>query len=157
MQWWKVVVGLLHWRASASMLDDDSRARNWKSHCRVRSQTQPRSTSSRRKRHHGHQSGWKCETLGEEQYAKFVTERLEQCTTPITQTIPKDKSPLFSRPPVNSKSKQKEQLAALKNDIGLFSRMILTIYSSMKTWQLCQLFQQEGNYCLGLKQICFTS
>ena len=46
------------------------------------------------------------ETLGKEQYTKFVTERLERCTTPLTETIPKNKLPLFSRPPLKIKSKQ---------------------------------------------------
>lgn len=41
----------------------------------------------------------KIETLGEEQYSTFVTERLQQCTTPVTQTLPKNNFPLFSRPP----------------------------------------------------------
>ena len=68
----------------------------------------------------------KIETLGEEQYAAFVSERLEQCTTPITQTIPKNKLPLFSRPPVKGKSQEKEQLAALKSDIGLYSRLYIS-------------------------------
>ena len=68
----------------------------------------------------------KIETLGEEQYAAFVSETLEQCTTPITQTIPKNKLPLFSRPPVKSKSQEKEQLAALKSNIGLFSRLYIS-------------------------------
>ncbi len=65
-------------------------------------------------------------TLGEEQYTEYVTERLEECTTPITQTIPKNKLPLFSRPPVKSKSRHKEQLAALKSDCGLFSRLYIS-------------------------------
>ena len=38
----------------------------------------------------------KIETLGEKQYTEFVTDRLEQCTIPITQIIPKNKLPLFS-------------------------------------------------------------
>ena len=68
------------------------------------------------------------ETLGEEQYTKFVTERLEQCTIPvtITQTLPKNILPLFSRPLVKIKSKQKAQLAALKSDCGLFSRLYIS-------------------------------
>ncbi len=66
------------------------------------------------------------ETLGEEQYTEYVTERLEECTTPITQTIHKNKLPLFSRPPVKSKSRHKEQLAALKSDCGLFSRLYIS-------------------------------
>ena len=66
------------------------------------------------------------ETLCEEQYTNFVTERLEQITTPVTETIPKNKLPLFSRPPVKIKSKQKEQFAALKSDCGLFSRLYIS-------------------------------
>ena len=46
-------------------------------------------------------------TLGEEQYTEFVTQRLERCTTPITHPLPKNKLPLFSRPPVKSKTKEK--------------------------------------------------
>ena len=62
------------------------------------------------------------ETLGKEQYTEFVTERLEVCTAPVTQTISKNKLALFSRPLVKSKSKHKEQLAAPKSDCacGLF-------------------------------------
>ena len=56
------------------------------------------------------------ETLGEEQYTKFVTERLEQCATPVTKTLPTNKLSLFSRPPVKIISKQRAQLTSLKND-----------------------------------------
>ena len=65
-------------------------------------------------------------TLGEEQYTEFVTQRLERCTTPITHPLPKNKLPLFSRPPVKSKTKEKAQLAALKSDCGLFSRLYIS-------------------------------
>ena len=65
------------------------------------------------------------ETVGEEQYTKFVTERLEKCETPIPETICKD-MPLFSRPPIKTQSKQKAQLSALKNDCGLFSRLYIS-------------------------------
>ena len=44
------------------------------------------------------------ETLGEEQYTKFVTERLEQYTIRVTQTLPKNMLPLFSRPLVKIKT-----------------------------------------------------
>ncbi len=66
------------------------------------------------------------ETLGKEQYTNFVTERLEKCTTPVTQTIPKNNLPLFSRPPIKSTSKQNDQHAALKSDCGLFSRLYIS-------------------------------
>ena len=72
----------------------------------------------------------KIETLGEEQYIEFVTERLEQCETPITGTIPENKLPLFSRPPVKVQPKQKAQLAALKSDCGLFSRLYISCQTS---------------------------
>ena len=39
----------------------------------------------------------KIESLGEEQYTKSVEERLELCTKPVTDTLPKNKLPLFSR------------------------------------------------------------
>ena len=68
----------------------------------------------------------KVESLGEDQYKKFVEERLESCTKPITETLPKNKLPLFSRPPVKTQSKQKEQFAALKSDCGLFSRLYIS-------------------------------
>ena len=42
----------------------------------------------------------KVESLGAEQYKTFVEERLEQQTKPITDTLPKNKLPLFSCPPV---------------------------------------------------------
>ena len=66
------------------------------------------------------------ETVGEEQYTKFLTERLEKCETPITETIRKNNMPLFSRPPIKTQSKQKAQLSALNNDCGLFSRLYIS-------------------------------
>ena len=66
------------------------------------------------------------ETLGEEQYTKFVTERLLQCTTPVTQTLHTNKLPLFSGQPAKVVSKQQAQLAALKSNCGLFSRMYIS-------------------------------
>lgn len=68
----------------------------------------------------------KIETLGEEQYGRFVVERLEQCEVPITETLQKNKLPLFSWPPVKVESKQKAQLAALKSDCSLFSRLYIS-------------------------------
>ena len=93
------------------------------------------------------------ETLGEKQYTKFVTERLEQCTTPVTQTLPKNKLPLFSRPPVKIKSKQKAQLAALKSDCGLFSR--LHISPSNTRWKHGQfLLYVNVNVNVTARAIC---
>ena len=44
----------------------------------------------------------KMKSVGEEQYKHFKEERLEKCTKPITDVIPKKKLPLFSRPPVKT-------------------------------------------------------
>jgi hypothetical protein len=100
------------------------------------------------------------ETLGEEQYTKFVTERLEKCTTLVTQTIPKNKLPLFSRPPYKIKSKQKAQLAALKSDCGLFSRLYISCQT--RNGDIDNFFSHEnqaappalstgGKLCIGVK------
>jgi len=71
----------------------------------------------------------KVKAVGKEQYRHFVEERLEKPTKPVTDAIPKNKLPLFSRPPVKSPSKQQMQLAALKNDYNLFS----SLYTSCQT------------------------
>ncbi len=63
------------------------------------------------------------ETLGNEQYEEFVDERLIQGKVPITEVISKNKLALFSRPPVKRISKQKIQIASLKSDCALFSRL----------------------------------
>ena len=63
------------------------------------------------------------EALGREQYDKFMEERLIKCPKPITDTIPKNKLPLFRSPPVKTQSKHKAQLVALRSDCSLFSRL----------------------------------
>ena len=52
----------------------------------------------------------KVETIGQEQYSKFVDERLSKCVTPVRDPLPKNKLPLFSRPAVKAPSKGKMQL-----------------------------------------------
>ena len=85
----------------------------------------------------------KVESLGEDQYKKFAEERLESCTKPITETLPKNKLPLFSRPPVKTQSKQKEQLSALKSDCGLFSRLYISCQT--RHGDLDQFFSHENH------------
>ena len=65
----------------------------------------------------------KVKSVGEEQYKHFKEERLEKCTKPIIDVILKNKLPLFSRPPVKTSSKKQFQLATLKSDFSLFSRL----------------------------------
>ena len=66
------------------------------------------------------------DTIYNDQYTKFVTEMVEQCTTTATRTLPKNNMSLFRKPPVWIKSRQKEQLAALKSECGLFSRLYIS-------------------------------
>ena len=68
----------------------------------------------------------KAEALGEEQYKKFVEERLVKCEKPITDILSKNKLPLFSRPSVKCPSRQKMQIATLKNDCNLFSHLYIS-------------------------------
>ena len=84
----------------------------------------------------------KVEVLGEEQYNKFDEERLVQLAKPITEALPKNKLPLFSRPSVKSTSKQKMQLTNLKNDCNLFSRLYVSCQT--RDGDLDQFFTHEN-------------
>lgn len=66
------------------------------------------------------------EALGSEQYEMFKKERLIECTVPITDTLSKNKLPLFRSPPPKMQSKHKFQLASLKSDCSLFSRLYIS-------------------------------
>ena len=72
----------------------------------------------------------KVERLGREQYDIFINERLNQNSKPFTDTIPKNKLPLFSCPLVKTKSKHNLQVAALKNDFSLFSPLYVSRMSN---------------------------
>lgn len=67
--------------------------------------------------------------IGQEQYDAFVDERFVQRSKPITEVIKKTNLPLFSRPEEKVPSKQKAQVAALKNDCALFSRLYIACQS----------------------------
>ena len=67
----------------------------------------------------------KVETIGQEQYSKFVDERLSKCMTPVGDPLPKNKLPLFSRPAVKAPSKGKLQLQSMQSDCNIFSRLYL--------------------------------
>ena len=65
---------------------------------------------------------------GQEQYDKFVTERLVTQTSPVNDPIKRNNFfPLFSRPPVREKSRAKHQLSSLKSDCSLFSSFYVHI------------------------------
>lgn len=73
----------------------------------------------------------KVETIGKEQYKIYVEERLENCEKPITETI---KLALFKTPAKQSSSKQKMQVAPLKNDCSLFLDSSFLVRREMETW-----------------------
>ena len=58
--------------------------------------------------------------IGVSQYNSYMEERLEKCLVAVTDTISKNDLPLFGSPQP-SKSKTKQQIAALKNDCNLFT------------------------------------
>ena len=66
------------------------------------------------------------ETIGEELYKKYVEKRLEKCEKPITEVITKNKLALFRTFVKHQPSKEKMQVAVLKNDCSLFSRLFIS-------------------------------
>ena len=65
--------------------------------------------------------------LGKDQYQQFVTKRLQERTTPLFDTIQKNKLPLFSSPPATKeKSSDKLKIASLKSICTLFSRLYVS-------------------------------
>ncbi|KAL7373171.1 hypothetical protein ABVT39_000586 [Epinephelus coioides] len=102
----------------------------------------------------------KVESLGAQQYKTFVEERLEQQTNPLTDTLPKNKMPLFSHSPVKTQSKHKIQLESLKRDCNLFSRLYVSCqtrdgnldqFFSHKNQEAPPSLSQGGKIGLGTK------
>ena len=102
------------------------------------------------------------EKLGQDQYDSFVTQRLIERTTPLSDPIPKNRLILFSRPPTRTPSKATQMVASLKSDSALFSRLYiacqtcdgdLETFSSMKTMHIRQLYLNLEKYDLVPKQI----
>ena len=52
----------------------------------------------------------KVETIGKEQFSKYVKERLTDCTVPVTETISKNNLPLFSRSSIKLPSRKNLQV-----------------------------------------------
>ena len=64
-------------------------------------------------------------SIGKDQYKAFVKERFQERTKPITEAIKKNKLPLFKQQQQQQRNptKDKQKVAALKNDCALFSRV----------------------------------
>jgi len=82
------------------------------------------------------------EKLGQQQYDTYVNERLINQTKSIADPIKRNNLPLFSRPPVFERSRAQQQVASLKNDCSLFSR--LYIASQIRDGDLDKFFKHEN-------------
>lgn len=80
--------------------------------------------------------------VGQDQYKAFVTEKMIQRTKPITDPIKRNKLPLFSRLPIKAASKKQAQVAALKDDCSLFSRLYIACQS--RDGDLQDFFKHEN-------------
>ena len=93
-----------------------------------------------------------CETVsnveirGEEQYLRFVKERLVESAKPITEPLHKNMLPLFSRLSVKPKSKHKGQVTSLKNDCTPVSRLYIS--SKTRDGNLDHFFTHENQTAL---------
>ena len=63
------------------------------------------------------------EKKGHDQYDSFVTDRLVERTSPVSDTISKNSMPLFNRPSKRTPSKATQMMTSLKSDCALFSRL----------------------------------
>ena len=81
------------------------------------------------------------EEIGYTQYDNYVTERLLGQKS-ISDTISKNKLPLFNRPPPKAQSKEKLQVSSLRNDCALFSRLYIACQT--RDGNLDEFFKHEN-------------
>ena len=102
------------------------------------------------------------ETISQEQYSKFVYQRLSKCVTPVSDPLPKNNLPLFSRPVVKAPSKGKLSCSQWRVT-AIYSRgyiwlvrqeMVMWISSSLTKIMLAHhLCHREENCGLAQRQI----
>ena len=85
------------------------------------------------------------EQLGQEQYDKYVRERLVIQNVHVSEPITKNNLPLFSQTSVKKKNKSTLQLASLKSDCCLFSRLYVS--SQVRGGNLEEFFEHENQAC----------
>ena len=85
------------------------------------------------------------EQLGQEQYDKYVRERLVIQNVHVSELIIKNNLPLFSQPLVKKKNNFTLQLASLKSDCSLFSRLYVS--SQVRGGNLDEFFEHENQAC----------
>ena len=82
-------------------------------------------------------------TIGQEQYNTFVEERFDKRTKEVTSVISNNKLPLFKSPLEQKSDKKKVQVAALKDDCALFSRLYIACQS--REGNLQEFFKHENH------------
>ena len=85
------------------------------------------------------------EQLGQEQYDKYVRERLVIQNVHVSEPITKNKLPLFSRPLVKKKNESTLQLASLKSDCSVFPTIYVS--SQVRCGNLDEFFEHENQAC----------
>ena len=70
-------------------------------------------------------SFFKVENIGQQQFQKFVEERIWKHTTPISDTISKNNIHFFATTKASSVSMKDFQLKTAKNNVALFSRLFI--------------------------------
>ena len=83
------------------------------------------------------------EKTGQDQYDKYMTERVIERTTSVFDPISKNQMPLFSRPPSRVPSKTKQTTAPLNSDCTLFSRFYIACQT--RDGDLDNFFKHENH------------
>ena len=81
-------------------------------------------------------------SIGQDQYKALVKEGFRERTKPITEAIKTNKLPLFKQQPQKNPTKDKQKVAALKNDCALFSRLYIACQS--RDGNLEEFFKHEN-------------
>ena len=83
------------------------------------------------------------EKKGHDQYDRFVTDRLVERTSPVSDTISKNSMPLFNRPSKRAPSKDTQRITSLKSDCALFSRLYIACQT--RDGDLDNFFKHENH------------
>ena len=82
---------------------------------------------------------------GKQQYETFVEERLEKMCKSILDPIKSNKNYLFSCPPAKTASKEKQQIATLKENCSLFAQLYVSC--QVREGDLDDFFLHENHSC----------
>ena len=80
---------------------------------------------------------------GQSQYDQFVEERLVKCSKAITDTIHRNKLPLFGTTENPASNKTRNQISVLKSDCNLFARLYIACQA--REGNLQEFFRHENH------------